>query len=133
MLVFSTDSLTNWCPQTSSSSALLVMSVCGARARAHSRANGLGARCTGWPPSLRRASASSISNRSNRTLSGGAVVEELVVMVVLVRLGDGYAFGSGRFASAERTHSQSSSGGTGLGRKQTTPALRARRRVVSSA
>ena len=41
--------------------------------------------------------------------------------------------GSARFARAERTHSQSSSGGTGLGRKQRTPALRARRRVASSA
>ena len=38
-------------PTRASSNALLVTSVCGVRASAHSTANGLGARCTGWPPS----------------------------------------------------------------------------------
>ena len=132
MLVFSTDSLTNWCPQTSSSSALLVMSACGVRARAHSKAKGLGARCTGWPPSLRRASASSISNRSKRTLSGGAVVEELVVMVVLVPF-DGYAVRIGPVRQRRADALAELVGRDGLGKEADDPALRARKPVVSSA
>ena len=65
--VFRTDSLTNRWPHTSSSNAFLVSNDPGCRASAHSRAKGVGARGTGFPPRSRVAFASSRSNVSKCT------------------------------------------------------------------
>ena len=65
--VLRTESVTNWCPHTSSSNALVVRSEPGCRARAHSTAKGVGARATGAPSRSKRALASSSSNWSKRS------------------------------------------------------------------
>ena len=55
MAVFSTESVTNWWPHTSSSNACLVSREPGRRASAQSTANGFGARVTAFPLRSRRA------------------------------------------------------------------------------
>jgi len=67
MTVFSTESLTNWCPQTASSNAFLLSSAPGWRASMHSTANGVGGRATALPSRSRQEFASSSSNLPKRT------------------------------------------------------------------
>ena len=55
MVVFRTDSVRNWWPHTSSSSACLVSKALGCRTSAHSSANGVGARGTTLPSRSKRA------------------------------------------------------------------------------
>ena len=73
MAVFSTDSVTNWWPQTASSSASFVNRAPGWRASAHSRLKGVGASATALPPRSSQAFASSSSKSSNRRRTGSEV------------------------------------------------------------
>ena len=70
MAVRKTESLTNWWPHTSSSSAFVLSSEPRFRTSEHNTANGVGGRATGVPLRSRLAFASSSSNASNRTRIG---------------------------------------------------------------